>query len=63
MKERADGSVDYVPLTLKRKHDFHSTLSLSPSGLADALGRGNSSEVISMQLVAAGGGAPPREEL
>jgi hypothetical protein len=47
VREAPDGSgrLEYEPLTVKKKHSFHSTLTLSPSGLADALGRGNGSEV------------------
>jgi hypothetical protein len=52
VRERADGAggVEYVPISVKRRHDYHSTLTLSPSGLADALGRGNGSEVFSLSF-------------
>lgn len=43
LQERTDGSagVEYKPLSVKRKHAYTSTLTLSPAGLAMALGRGN----------------------
>lgn len=56
VKERPGGGPpEYVPVSVKRKHDFHSTLTLSPAGLAHALGRGNGSE---KYQVCVGGGMP-----
>eukprot|EP00879_Flechtneria_rotunda_P021205 GHRR01022338.1.p1 GENE.GHRR01022338.1~~GHRR01022338.1.p1 ORF type:complete len:426 (+),score=134.24 GHRR01022338.1:342-1619(+) len=45
VKEKQDGSggIDFVPMSVKRKHAYHSTLTLSPSALALALGEGNGS--------------------
>jgi hypothetical protein len=38
LRERHNGQVDAVPVSVKRKHAYHSTLSLSPSAIALALG-------------------------
>lgn len=53
VKERADGAggFEYIPVSVKKRHGFHSTLTLSPSGLADAIGRGNGSEIYSMTVL------------
>lgn len=34
----------FVPVSVKRKHSFGSTLTLSPSALAHALGHGNATQ-------------------
>lgn len=46
IKEKPGGSggVDFVPVSVKRKHAYHSTLTLSPSAVALALGQGNFSQ-------------------
>jgi len=62
VRERADGAgAEYLPLSVRRKHGFHSTLTLSPSGLADALGRGNGTEIFQMTVVPMGGGRKGEE--
>jgi hypothetical protein len=43
VKEKSDGGVEFVPVSVKRKHAYHSTLTLSPSAVAMALGAGNNS--------------------
>jgi hypothetical protein len=56
VKERRDGGgLEYVPVSVKKKADIHSTLTLSPSGLAEALGRGNGTEMYSVGVLGAGG--------
>jgi hypothetical protein len=39
-KDKAEG-VEFVPLSVKRKHAYHSTLTLSPAGWANFVGMGN----------------------
>jgi hypothetical protein len=45
VKEKADGTagVEYVPLSTKRKHAYHSTLSFTSGGMALLAGLGNAS--------------------
>lgn len=45
VKERTDGTsgVEYVPLSTKRKHAYHSTLSFTTGGMALLAGLGNAS--------------------
>ena len=39
-EDKAEG-VEFIPLSVKRKHAYHSTLTLSPSGWANVVGMGN----------------------
>uniref|UniRef100_A0A383W9N4 Uncharacterized protein n=1 Tax=Tetradesmus obliquus TaxID=3088 RepID=A0A383W9N4_TETOB len=52
-KKQKDGSsgVAFVPLSVKRKHAYHSTLTLSPSAMALAVGRGNASQPLGTESV------------
>jgi hypothetical protein len=43
-KHDGSGEVDFVPVSVKRKHAYHSTLTLSPSALALAMGQGNATQ-------------------
>lgn len=67
IREKQDGSgdVDFVPVSVKRKHAYHSTLTLSPSALALAMGQGNLTQPLGTEShdlgLARGGGG--RDEL
>jgi hypothetical protein len=52
-KKQNDGSsgVQFVPLSVKRKHAYHSTLTLSPSAMALAIGQGNASSPLGTESV------------
>jgi hypothetical protein len=52
IREKHDGSgeVDFVPVSVKRKHAYHSTLTLSPSALALAMGQGNVTRPLGMEV-------------
>lgn len=70
IREKHDGSgdVDFVPVSVKRKHAYHSTLTLSPSALAVAMGQGNLTQPLGMEshdlgLARNGGGGGGRDEL
>lgn len=43
-KVGGNGGVEFVPVSVKRKHAYHSTLTLSPSAVAMAIGQGNFSQ-------------------
>lgn len=68
-KHDSSGDVDFVPVSVKRKHAYHSTLTLSPSALAIAMGQGNftgqplGTESQDLGLARSGGGGGGRDEL
>lgn len=66
-KHGGSGEVDFVPVSVKRKHAYHSTLTLSPSALALAMGEGNFTRPLgteSMDLgLARNAGGGGRDEL
>eukprot|EP00775_Hariotina_reticulata_P007848 gene7848-8045_t len=51
VKEKTDGGVEFVPVSVKRKHAYHSTLTLSPSAVAMALGEGNYSRPLGTESI------------
>ncbi|KAF6256957.1 hypothetical protein COO60DRAFT_1626982 [Scenedesmus sp. NREL 46B-D3] len=52
-RKQKDGSsgVQFVPLSVKRKHAYHSTLTLSPAAVAMAVGKGNASSPLGTESV------------
>lgn len=52
-KETKDGStgVEFVPVSVKRKHAYHSTLTLSPSAVAAIAGQSNFSRPLGTESI------------